>query len=146
MGDGLTQFFESVGLQDIGPDYVLGHEMAHHIQYESGLLGGPQTPESTREGELMADYLAAYFSAHPKGGVFTDIEGLYKGAAAAFNVGDCGFDSPGHHGTPNQRENAVLFAVDLIDSTADDDRILSSAEVITAFYEIYADLLAPDAL
>lgn len=110
------------------------------------LLGGMPTPESTRKGELMADYLAAYFCAHSKGGVFDDLEGLFQGAAAAFNVGDCSFDSPGHHGTPNQRETAVVLAVDLIASTRDNERILSTAEVVASFNEIYEDIVAADAV
>ena len=145
MGDGITQFFGTVGLEDIGPDFVLSHELAHHIQYEMNLLGGEQTPENTRKAELMADYLATYFSAHPKGGVF-DEDGLFKGAASAFNVGDCSFESNGHHGTPNQREEAVLLAVDLIASTRDNERILSTGDVVASFNEIYDDLLAPDAV
>ena len=146
IGDGITQFFGTVGLEDIGPDYVLFHEMAHHIQYESGTFDNSDNwAEGSRKSELMADYLAAYYAFHSRGGTFESPARLEKVAAAAFNTGDCDFYSFDHHGTPNQRAKAVEFAVDLIDSMNDSEQILSTAEVIGAFNERYEELVAPDA-
>ena len=117
MGDGIVSFLEDIGYGDGGPEYVLFHEFGHQVQFGSGVFDSPpfdNDPENTRRTELMADALAAYYGHHPRGATFQTkrVEAMSE---SAFAVGDCFYDSPGHHGTPNQRAKAVKFATDLVD-------------------------------
>ncbi len=59
---------KALGLNAVGPKAVLGHEMAHHVQYEDDLFVSDLTgPEATRRTELMADAFGSYFATHTKG-------------------------------------------------------------------------------
>jgi len=145
MGDGIVQYLEFSGLGDAGPDFVLFHEFGHHVQIANGVFDDLENiPEHTRYTELMADALAAYYAHHPRGATF-QTKRIVECARAAFSVGDCSFGSPGHHGTPNQREKAVHFAVDLIDGNSKKGHILTSAEFIGLFDSVYDIIVAPDA-
>lgn len=107
MGDGVLAGFRSVGLGDVAPQAILGHEFGHHIQYQQGLRESDlPAPEATRRTELMADSFSSYFLAHRRGANmrWTRIKHFIE---AFGNIGDCNFDSPNHHGTPNQRTRAA---------------------------------------
>jgi hypothetical protein len=113
-GDGILDFLDAAGLGDAGTRAVMGHEFGHHIQYEIGTFDDEpaDASEATRRTELMADAFGAYFMVHKRG------EAINKKRAvdtllASFSVGDCNFTSPGHHGTPLQRERAASWGADL---------------------------------
>lgn len=84
---------------------VCAHEFGHIAQYKYGIddrLGGQPT---VKRIELHADYLAGYFASRRK------LDNANFPAAviaqAQFSVGDHAVDHPGHHGTPDERGNAV---------------------------------------
>jgi hypothetical protein len=146
IGDGLLRFFDAVDILDAAPDYVLAHEFGHHVEFGLELeevFGG--TPESSRYIELLADSMSAYFSHHPRGASF-QTKRLCQVVKAAFATGDCGFSSSGHHGTPNQRERAVLFATNMIDASKAKGQILKAAEFKAKFDAAFPRIVAPDAV
>ena len=145
IGDGIYNFLvEYLGMGTAGPEYVFFHEFGHHVQF------GNEIPEfdkfyaaRTRYIELLADALAAYYGHHPRGAAF-QTKRVLDMTEAAFGVGDCGFTSAGHHGTPNQRARAVQYATDLIDNSRAKGNIMPSAEFIERFQAAYDDIIAPE--
>jgi hypothetical protein len=108
MGDGVIAFTDAAGLGDVGPRAILAHEFGHHVQYEVGAFdSGPADPAAaTRRTELMADAMATYFGVH-KQGLALNQKRVVDALLSFYVVGDCQFDSPGHHGTPLQRQRAA---------------------------------------
>jgi hypothetical protein len=142
MGDGMRMFLESAEIDDTGPDYVPFREFAHHVQFENNFNFG-NSPEDTRRTELMADALAACFAHSPRGASFST-DRVQEISETAYAIGDCQFDNPGHHGTPNQRAKAIQFALNLIDETEDKTQISSSADFMAIFDAELEDILASD--
>ena len=106
---------DAMGLGDVGPRVIMGHEFGHHIQYEQNLfVTNPPLPgpEATRRTELMADSFAGYFGAHKKG-LALNAKRVVDAIMAFYVVGDCSFTSTGHHGTPNQRERAATWGTEM---------------------------------
>jgi hypothetical protein len=62
-----------------------------------------------------------------------------------FQVGDCAFVDPGHHGTPNQRMAAARFGFDVADQAHKQGHILTSEQFHDLFVAAYPQLIAPDA-
>ena len=54
-----------------------------------------------------------------------------------FQIGDCAFTDPNHHGTPLQRMRAAQFGFDVADQARKQGHILSSEEVHTLFVAAY---------
>ncbi|WP_432483167.1 neutral zinc metallopeptidase [Kineococcus esterisolvens] len=144
-GDGILAFMSSIGLSDVGPRAVLAHEFAHHVQYEDDLFDSPLTgPEATRRTELMADAFATYFATHKRGAAL-NAKRVVQAQRSFAEVGDCSFTSPGHHGTPNQRERAAQWGADLAASQREQGHVLPSLQVAERFEAALAELVAPDA-
>lgn len=133
-GDGFLRAYDAIGLGDVGPRVVMGHEFAHHIQYELGTFDdGPADPaEATRRTELMADAMAAYFAVHKKGEALNK-KRVVQALLSFYTVGDCSFASPGHHGTPLQRERAAKWGADLALAARPKSRVLPAATVEEMF-------------
>jgi hypothetical protein len=147
IGEGLLQFFESIGGDDAAPDYALAHEFGHHVQIGLKLSEFIQGngPESSRYIELMADTMAAYFRHHSRGASF-NTRRIMEVAKAAFSVGDCQnpfFEVFDPHGTPKQREKAILFATNLIDSNKSKGHILKAVDFKAKFDVAYSGIVAP---
>jgi predicted metalloprotease len=85
--------------------YVIAHEYAHNVQQEDGVLAGHMFAMPT---ELNADCLAGTYARwdYAQGGL--DASGVQQALDAALAVGDFQFLSPQHHGTPQERRDAVL--------------------------------------
>ena len=84
--------------------FVVAHEYGHNIQQERGELTGHRTAMPT---ELNADCLAGTWTAwdYGRGGVTSaDVQEVVDAAEAA---GDFEYLNPDHHGTPQQRRDAV---------------------------------------
>lgn len=152
MGDGILEGYKAVGFGDVAPQAIYVHEFAHHIQYENeyfddvppGATPPISTAEFTRYTELMADAMAAYQLTHKRG------EAMNKHRVAQFlsvffQIGDCAFTNPGHHGTPLQRMRAAEFGFDVADQAQKQGHILTSEQFKQLFDEAYPDLVAPDA-
>lgn len=142
MGDGLITFFEEIGLANNGVDLVYAHEVAHQVQGALGVFG-PPTPEATRRTELMADAFATYYLVHARGATFNAARAL-DGFELSFIAGDCNFDSPGHHGTPNQRMAAAQWGAEIA-LERPRGKIKSAVEMVALFDEQLPIIVAPDA-
>jgi hypothetical protein len=144
-GDGFLQAFDEMGLGDVGPRVVMGHEFGHHIQYELGLFETDlPAPEATRRTELMADSFAAYFGVH-KRGLALNQKRVVDALMSFYAVGDCGFTSPGHHGTPNQRFRAATWGAELAKASVPASSKLLASELADRFEAELPELVAPDA-
>ena len=149
MGDGVLAGYEAVGFDDVAPQAVYAHEFAHHIQYENDYFDDPYAtagdpPEQTRYTELMADAFSAYYLTHKRGAAMNR-KRVEEFLEVFFQIGDCAFDNPGHHGTPNQRMAAARFGFDVADEAQKQGHILTSEQFHDRFVAAYPGLVAPDA-
>jgi hypothetical protein len=142
MGDGFLTATREIGFDDVASDLFMAHEFGHHVQYSNGVLTVPDyTPEAGRRIELMADSLGANYLGHRRGGDFS-WQRIRQSTKLATITGDCRFDNPGHHGTPNQRGRAAEWGAKLAQVGT---RVLPSARVIELFDRKLPSIVAPDA-
>ena len=134
MGDGIIDAYDAIGLGDVGIRVIMAHEFGHHVQFELGVFDtGPTDPaEATRRTELMADAMAAYYGTHKKG-LALNRKRVADALLSFYTVGDCQFDSPGHHGTPLQRERAADWGADLAAAAKPRSSILPAATFVELF-------------
>ncbi len=155
MGDGILEGFRVIGFGDVAPQGIYAHEFAHHIQYENEYFddvpptypGGPAPTtqaEYTRYTELMADAMAAYYLTHKRGAAMNKHR-VAKFLNTFFQIGDCAFTNPGHHGTPNQRMRAAEFGFDVAAQAHKQGHILTSEQFKQLFDAAYPEIVAPDA-
>lgn len=131
IGDGLVELMSETGVEDkIVWSGILAHEWAHQIQFNNPTW----YPEGTitRTTELEADFFASYYMTHKRGATYNwkrvqDFLDLF------FNIGDCYFDDPGHHGTPSQRMEASKLGYELAKGAHKKGHILTMDEVHEAF-------------
>jgi predicted metalloprotease len=147
MGDGIIEGYAEMGFGDVAAAAIYGHEFAHHIQFQNGYFNDPfpTAAERTRYTELMADAMSAYFMTHKRGMSFNRHR-VAQFLEAFFNIGDCGFTSSGHHGTPNQRMRAAQFGFDIANGAHKQGHILSSQAFYELFVAEYPNIIAPDAI
>ncbi|WP_276166976.1 hypothetical protein [Zobellia alginiliquefaciens] len=139
IGDGIVTLLEETGLDPkVVWSSILAHEWGHQIQFlnfddwQYPIPAFNDTPESTRMTELEADFITGYFLTHKRGATY-NWKRVEDFLSAFFNIGDCGFESPGHHGTPAQRLAAAKAGFDLANGTKKKGQILSQQEVHNAF-------------
>jgi hypothetical protein len=147
MGDGILEAFAQIGFSDVAPQAIFAHEFAHQIQFENEYfedLGEVSPAEETRYSELMADAMAAYYLTHARGATLRQ-KRVAQFLEVFYQLGDCAFDNPGHHGTPNQRMAAAEFGFRLADEAQKQGHILSAEEFHALFLAYYPTLIAPDA-
>ena len=92
---------------DFAVAYVLAHEYAHNLQYELGIFDNSVTA-SARPYELQADCLAGTWahSVYEEG--LLEPGDLEEATSAALAVGDFDVGNAQHHGTPQERREALL--------------------------------------
>ncbi|MFC0543200.1 hypothetical protein [Kutzneria chonburiensis] len=144
MGDGVLAGYAAIGLGDVAPQAILAHEFGHQVQFADDLISDATTPEDSRRAELMADAFSAYFLSHARGEAMqtkrvNEFLGVY------YNVGDCGFSSLSHHGTPAQRQRTGEWAYGVADSARPQGHILPSRTFGAMFDAELPTLVAPDA-
>jgi hypothetical protein len=149
MGDGILAGYAAVGFDDVAPEAVYAHEFAHHIQIENDYFNDPlattgDQAERTRYTELMADAYSAYYLTHKRGAAMNQ-KRVVQFLEVFFQIGDCAFTNPGHHGTPNQRMAAAQLGFDLADAAQKQGHILTSDQFHDLFVAAYPELIAPDA-
>jgi hypothetical protein len=149
MGDGLLEGYAAVGLGDVAPQTIYAHEFGHHIQFQNGYFedevpGATTGAEFTRYFELMADAYSAYYLTHKRGAAMNR-KRVAHFLETSYQAGDCGFDNPSHHGTPNQRRRAAAFGFELAARAQKQGHILTSEQVHDLFVAAYAGIVAPDA-
>ncbi|MBO0841829.1 MAG: hypothetical protein J2O46_01490, partial [Nocardioides sp.] len=145
IGDGIAEGLKAIGLDDTtAMEAVEGHEYGHQVQFANDLFDESTGPEASRRTELEADALGTYFMVHVhgehlrKGDVLTDEKTFYE-------VGDCNYDSDGHHGTPNQRYRSASWAADLAETTTPKGQALPSRTFDSDFEQELPTIVAPDA-
>jgi predicted metalloprotease len=149
MGDGILEGYQVVGFGDVAPQAIYAHEFGHHIQFENGYFENDNVPgdtdaEFTRYFELMADAYSAYYLTHKRGAAMNR-KRVAQFLEVFFQIGDCAFDNPGHHGTPNQRMRAAELGFRLAAQAQKQGHILSSEQFHDLFVAAYPGLVAPDA-
>jgi len=148
MGDGILEAYSAIGFGDVAPQAIFAHEYAHQVQFENGydqdLDPSVSAPEQTRYAELMADAMSAYFLTHSRG-LALNQKRVAEFLQVFFQIGDCAFTDPGHHGTPNQRLKAATFGFDVAAQAQKQGHILTSAEFHALFVAEFPILIAPDA-
>lgn len=132
MGDGIMDAFTGIGYQDVAPQAILAHEFGHHIQFQLGLFTDESSPEATRRTELMADAYSAYYLSHSRGAAM-QWKRVKQFLQVFFNIGDCSFDSDGHHGTPTQRMAAAEWGYSVANNAQKQGHILTSQEFTARF-------------
>ena len=151
MGDGILDGYKAVGFDDVALQAVFAHEFGHHIQYERGYLdelppgANPTTvddAELTRHNELMADAFSAYYLTHSRGASMNQ-KRVAEFLQVFFQIGDCAFTNPGHHGTPIQRMRAAQFGFDVADQAQKQGHILTAAQFHELFQAKYTTFVAP---
>ena len=142
-GDGVLVAYDDLGLGDVGPRVIMAHEFAHHVQFELGVFeSGPTDPaEATRRTELMADAMAAYFGVHKKG-LALNKKRVIDALLSFYTVGDCQFASPGHHGTPLQRQRAAAWGADLAAAARPQSDVLPAATFVDLFDAALPDIIS----
>ena len=144
-GEGMTAALDALGVGATGAKAVVGHEMAHHVQFEQGYFDSPLTgPEATRRTELMADAFGTYFVAHPRGLKMNAVQ-IHQAEQTFYQVGDCSFDNNGHHGTPNQRLKASVWGAELARATTSPFPVLASDALFAKFEKKLPNFVKPDA-
>jgi predicted metalloprotease len=91
---------------DFSVAYIVAHEYGHEIQDELGLFDkyGQRLP--TMAFELQADCYAGTWAKSANDAHRLEDGDVQEALNAALAVGDFDTGSPGHHGTPEQREDA----------------------------------------
>jgi hypothetical protein len=92
----------------------------------------------------MADAFAAYFLTHSQG-LALNQKRVTQFLQVFFQIGDCGFTSDGHHGTPNQRMAAAQFGFKVAAESQKQGHVLTSEAFHARFVAGYPTLVAPDA-
>jgi predicted metalloprotease len=97
-------FGQTIG--DFSVAYIVAHEYGHQVQDELGLFQqyGRQLP--TMAFELQADCYAGTWAKSVSEQNRLEDGDVQEALDAALAVGDFDAGSPGHHGTPEQREEA----------------------------------------
>jgi hypothetical protein len=145
VGDGFLGALNAMGIAEVGARVALAHEFAHQIQTELDLFDSPLTgPEATRRIELMADAYASYFAVHARG-LSLNAKRVVDVQRTFFELGDCLFDDPGHHGTPNQGVRASVWGADLASSARRQGQILPAVTFAALFDAQLPEIVAPDA-
>lgn len=143
-GDGILDALDYLGIGEVGSRAVMGHEFGHHVQYERDLFDSPLTgPEATRRTELMADAFGTYFATHARG-LALNTKRVLQAERTSYEVGDCAFTSPGHHGTPNQRMRASTWAADLANAARPQGMVMPSLTFAEKFDQKLPEFVAPD--
>ncbi|MGN6600351.1 MAG: hypothetical protein ACTHMW_13860 [Actinomycetes bacterium] len=132
-GDGIVDALNTLGLGDVGPRAVMGHEFGHHVQFEDDLFDSPLTgPEATRRTELMADAFGTYFTVHARG-LALNAKRVLQVEKSFYEVGDCQFSNEGHHGTPLQRLAASTWGAEVAATARPQGFILPSLKLDDMF-------------
>ena len=96
---------------------VIAHEWGHHVQNIHGYTDAAAlemhndpdlAPMITRQKELQADCFAGLFTRYAHDAGWITIRDLEEAKEAMFRAGDDHFNSPGHHGTPEQRREYFM--------------------------------------
>jgi predicted metalloprotease len=91
---------------DFAVAYIVAHEYGHQVQTELGAYDQYGQSRPTMDFELQADCYAGTWAKSAADRNELDDGDVQEALDAALAVGDFDTSSPGHHGTPDQREQA----------------------------------------
>ena len=91
---------------DFSVAYIVAHEFGHEIQDELGAFDRYGSSVPTMAFELQADCYAGTWAKSAYDQNRLEDSDIQEALDAALAVGDFDTDNPGHHGTPEQREEA----------------------------------------
>jgi hypothetical protein len=148
VGDGVLESYKAIGFDDVAPQAVYAHEFGHHIQFQRGYFSDHfattgSAAERTMYTELMADAFSAYYLTHKRGAALNK-KRVAQFLQVFFDIGDCAFSDPGHHGTPNQRMKAANFGFTVAAQAQKQGHILTADQFHRLFVAAYPGLVAPD--
>lgn len=143
LGDGLLHAFDTIGYGNVAPQAILAHEYAHQVQFAKGYLATTITDpaEKGRRTELMADAFSAYYLTHARG-LAMNKHRVADFNQVFFNIGDCGFTSSGHHGTPTQRRAAAQFGFNTANAARPQGHILTADRFYALFEAALPSIVA----
>jgi hypothetical protein len=90
----------------VGVSAICAHEFGHILQYKRGLVRILAPNNVVRRIELHADFLSGYFAGTRKREKPDYPAAVF--ATKAYSIGDTAFDEAQHHGTPDERADAVV--------------------------------------
>ncbi|HNP84039.1 MAG TPA: hypothetical protein PKN47_21440 [Nitrospira sp.] len=88
---------------------IAAHECAHVYQFFSNVGQQLVQQRSAKRMELHADFLAGFYLGTDK----TDEKKIRVFARSLYGKGDFDFNNPAHHGTPDERVNAMMRGYEL---------------------------------
>lgn len=91
----------------LAPTVVLAHEWGHQVQFNNGWM--VRTEPTVRRTELEADAYAGYYSMLKYSWDPDIVRVLFH---TLYDIGDYHYNSPDHHGTPDQRLSAGSVGYD----------------------------------
>ena len=103
---------------DFAVAYIVAHEYGHQVQEELGEFDQYGDSVPTMAFELQADCYAGTWAKHAQDENKLEDGDVQEALDAALAVGDFSTDSPGHHGTPEQREASWKQGFDSGDPSA----------------------------
>jgi uncharacterized protein len=103
---------------DFAVAYIVAHEYGHQVQDELGEFDRYGDSVPTMNFELQADCYAGAWAKHAQDENKLEDGDVQEALDAALAVGDFSTDSPGHHGTPEQREASWKQGFDSGDPSA----------------------------
>jgi hypothetical protein len=107
---------------------VLAHEWGHQVQFAYGWMNPNQS--TVRPTELEADAFSGYYMGLGKQFAWSFINSYFS---AVYSFGEYNFNSPMHHGTPQERLAAARLGFDTAVSAASLGRPLSYAQLHSIF-------------
>ena len=148
LGDGLIEALTATGVvDDIVVAGLLSHEWAHQVQFENSVKWfglKPEewlfAPEFTRQMELEADFFSGYFLTHKRGATY-NWKKVAEFNELFYNIGDCDFNTAGHHGTPTQRQSAAKLGYSIASKTKPMGHILTPDQLHTIFMKNLPSLI-----
>lgn len=87
---------------------VMAHEWGHQIQFQRNYID--RSSPTARDTELAADAWAGYYLYMVKNWSGADLESFLR---QLFDIGDFEYNSPSHHGTPNERRYMGAYGMDV---------------------------------
>jgi hypothetical protein len=145
IGDGIVDAMNALGVGDVGPRVIMAHEFGHHVQYRDDIFDSTlPPPEASRRTELMADAFSTYFAVHAHG-LSLNTKRVLLAEKAFFDLGDCAYTNPQHHGTPLQRMRSATWAAGVASAARPQGKVLPSLTFAAMFERELPILVAPDA-
>jgi hypothetical protein len=130
-----SEYIKSLGGTTI--PIIIAHEFGHIVDFKFGALNS-----TGMKRELFADFLAgAYMSVRTRSG-FANTD-IYACFSSFEELGDTNFGDPDHHGTPEQREDALSSGFYYMENGYTTGVLIGLAQIIKAAKTYVSDIEDP---